>query len=361
MRQLYELIGRENFAKTMKAYFEMYKYDNATLDDFLRVMDRVVAHEMLGGKETTANVSKDQEYLNLFKFRDDWILTAGLNEVQCQWNAGEQTFCLNQGVALPAHAKLRYHKMKVGFFGANGKLLEEQEIILQNQPETVVESTAVGVQAVVPNIGDWTFIKIVLDAASLEYMKKNISLIEDELTRNLVWRSLFDMVRDCRILKSTDLLDLLITHIPQEKSNYVKGNLFSFLGTTLENYCPSDLYPHFKDLAFSMVYTTISSSKITSPDELKLLASCLLKFAWSDNSLKILQAWLQNTDPNLTALKPTLQEKYTILSYLYARPSITTPEFLAEFKENLIKEDKTDMKIEFLHKIESLTANDEKR
>jgi hypothetical protein len=110
-----------------------------------------------------------------------------------------------------------------------------------------------------------------------------------------------------------------------------------------------------------MVYTTISSGKITAEDELKLLGSCLLKFAWSDTSLSILKAWLSNTDPNLTNLQPNLQEKWTILSYLYARPFNTTQEFLATYQANLVKEDQTDIKKEFAYKIESLTANDSKR
>jgi len=127
--------------------------------------------------------------------------------------------------------------MKVGFYDNLGSLIGEKEIVLNNERSTEVDCKEFinkGVKAIVPNTGDWTFIKIILDPISLNLMKYNISSIKDELTRSLVWRSLFEMVRDANTIKATEFIDLLLENIPLEKSSYIISNMYLYLDSCMD-------------------------------------------------------------------------------------------------------------------------------
>lgn len=169
MRQLYALIGREVFSESMKRYFNKFAYSNATLEDLLGTMQTVLNEK---------NGDDLRPELHLENFNKTWIQTAGLNTVNCVWDketlVNSGNLVLKQGVALEAYPTLRYHKMRVGFYDENAKLLAEPELILQNTGETQMNVSSCDfdrskVCAVVPNVGDMTFIKIILDATSLEF------------------------------------------------------------------------------------------------------------------------------------------------------------------------------------------------
>jgi hypothetical protein len=64
-------------------------------------------------------------------------------------------------------------------------------------------------QAVLLNYQDQTFIKILLDELSLDFFRRNLTKINDDLTRTLIWRSLYDTVRDAKIC-SEEYMDFLL-------------------------------------------------------------------------------------------------------------------------------------------------------
>ena len=44
------------------------------------------------------------------------------------------------------------------------------------------------------NSADETFIKVLIDDASLKFFQENLNKIPDELIRTLIWKSFYDMV-----------------------------------------------------------------------------------------------------------------------------------------------------------------------
>ena len=359
MRQLYALIGRDSFSKSMKNYFHKYQYDNATLDDLLTEMQKV-----LDEKNGSATVP---EHLNLQKYRKDWIETAGLNTVTCKFNKKSFTetglLTLNQGHYLEAYKTLRYHKMKIGLYDKDGKLIAEPEILLQNKEETVIDTSKMdfdreNVHAVIPNVGDQTFIQILLDPVSLDIMKNNITKVESELTRSLVWRSWFDMVRNTQEQKSTDLMDLLIENIPKEKSAYVVSNNFLYLDGLISQYCPLNKYDTYMTKSFDMLYDMLK--KETDANKISKLQSKLVDFGWSDKSLKVLSEQLEGKHDVLSNQTLTLEEKWKIVSYIFVRKE-GTADWRNNLRDTLESQDKTDIKLEYEHKIKAMTANAEER
>ena len=359
MRQLFALIGRETFSKSMKRYFHKYQYDNATLDDLLNEMQAVLDEK--NGSDIVP------EHLNLKKYRKDWIETAGLNTVTCQFDreAFKKTglLTLHQGYYLEAYKTLRYHKMRIGLYDKNGNLIAEPEIILQNQKETVIDTSKMSfdrenVHAVIPNIGDQTFIQILQDPVSLNIIKKNISQIEDELTRSLVWRSWFDMVRNTQEQKSTDLIELLIENIPKEKSAYVVSNNFKYLDGLMSSFCPDDRYDTYMTACFDMLYDMLR--KETDQNKISKLQTKLVDFGWSDKSLKVLSGWLEGTHDVLSHQTLTLEEKWKIISYIFVRQEGTV-EWRNKLRHMVESQDKTDIKLEYEYIITAMTANKEER
>ena len=120
--------------------------------------------------------------------------------------------------------------MCLGFVGSEGQILFHKEVIVNNKEETLVEfdlPTSEAIVAIIPNYQDWTFAKIVLDEVSLKWVMSNISKLEGELTRQLVWRSLFDMMRDSREISSPELAYMMMENYVLEKSIAIRDKLFS--------------------------------------------------------------------------------------------------------------------------------------
>jgi aminopeptidase N len=58
---------------------------------------------------------------------------------------------------------------------------------------------------VFPNLGDHAYAKVALDEQSLAYVRRSLDRVDDVLLRELLWMSLWEMVRD-RQLRSTEYL-----------------------------------------------------------------------------------------------------------------------------------------------------------
>lgn len=161
-----------------------------------------------------------------------------------------------QGAALPEFGKLRYHKMNVGFFNEAGDLVEKKEVMLLNREETVITyTTDEKIAGVIPNIDDLTFIKIILDETTLQWVQRELINIKDPLTRQLSWRSMFEMVRDANFLKSTDFVKLAFEHLPNEEESTVAGMVKGYLNGIISAYVPEKFYYVNMALGFKMTLT----------------------------------------------------------------------------------------------------------
>lgn len=93
------------------------------------------------------------------------------------------------------------------------------------------------VVCVVLNGDDHGYCKVILDAKSIEWLKENLNTLEDDLTRLIVWRSLWDMVRDAKI-SAVEFLTSVVKHIPTETSTTINKEVLAFTRTAIAQYCP---------------------------------------------------------------------------------------------------------------------------
>ena len=112
-------------------------------------------------------------------------------------------------------------------------------MLLNEAPETVLTYDASNNQykAVLLNYGDWGFIKVLLDDVSIEFFKTHLHKIDDVMTRTLIWRSFFDMVRDGK-LSSEEYVNIFISAIPLEKSDDIITSQLAFLAGAFSSFTP---------------------------------------------------------------------------------------------------------------------------
>jgi hypothetical protein len=92
-----------------------------------------------------------------------------MNSVNASWQAGAETITLTQEECLAEHPTLRFHRIDIGFIDKVGKVIQVEEVILEDREKTVITvkgGVPNGTVAVLPNYNDLSFIKIIFDNAS---------------------------------------------------------------------------------------------------------------------------------------------------------------------------------------------------
>jgi len=95
------------------------------------------------------------------------------------------------------------------------------EILVLPQNETVIEyDGSKHYKAILLNFEDHTFAKNIIDPVSLDFFIKNINNIKDILSRTLIWRSFFEMVKDGK-MTSHKFVEVVITALANETSDSI--------------------------------------------------------------------------------------------------------------------------------------------
>lgn len=106
---------------------------------------------------------------------------------------------IKQSAFTPEHPTLRLHKIKIGLFLENLDV-DVIEVLVLPQQETVAHyDGSKHYKGILLNFEDHTFAKNIIDPVSLDFFIKNINSIKDILSRTLIWRSFFEMVKDARM------------------------------------------------------------------------------------------------------------------------------------------------------------------
>jgi len=129
------------------------------------------------------------------------------------------------------------HKIKVGLFDEDCKV-DVIETWVHPRPETTVEYDGTkGYKAVLLNYDDQSFVKLVLDPHSVEFFKLNLFKVTDVMTRALIWRSFFDMVKDAK-LTADKYLDIFRNNIDQEPFDSLFEKQFDLAHAAINSYTP---------------------------------------------------------------------------------------------------------------------------
>ena len=90
---------------------------------------------------------------------------------------------------------------------------------------------------VFPNHGDHAYAKVELDDRSVDYVRSRLNNVDDELLRQLLWASLWEMVRDQR-LSSVEYLAIASDQLPAETDLDILEIVLERVAILLRRYVP---------------------------------------------------------------------------------------------------------------------------
>ena len=247
LKQLVKYIGPDTFRDGMRLYFQRHAWSNATLSDFLRCL------------EEAGNIS-------LGEWAKLWLQTASVNTLGARWTATDgkvESFTIDQ-TASEQFPTLRPHALEIGFgVEQNGRLNVSASLPASiDGPRTQIPD-AVGMaepQLVFPNYGDHAYAKIQLDQRSVEYARGGLDRVDDDLLRNLLWASLWEMVRDCQ-LTSTDYLEICRAQLPSESDQDIVEVVLERAAMTLVRYLPESRRHEEAHEWFELALRALADSK----------------------------------------------------------------------------------------------------
>jgi aminopeptidase N len=225
LQQLVAHVGRENFIKGLRLYFEKHAYGNTTLKDLIDQL------EAASGRDLTPWVST-------------WLRTAGVNTLSPVIEVEGDTYkAISVKQAAPSipvgSTELRPHRLHVGLFDiANGALTRRKSVeldvagALTEVKELAGEKVA---DLVLVNDHDQTYAKIRFDERSIETMKNYLGSLDDSLARGLIYASLWDSTRDGE-LSASDYVAITLNALKTESNIAIVAATFLQIDTAIWAY-----------------------------------------------------------------------------------------------------------------------------
>ena len=285
LKQLVAAIGMEGFREGMRHYFRTYSFGNATLAQFLGSLEAGSGADL-------------QAWSRL------WLETASLNNIGSRWEAdGDRITSFTLTQSAPAeYPYMRPHRLDVGLLrdDAGTFRIDVLPATLAG-PELEVEA-ARGLakpSLVFPNYNDHGYAKVSLDTESVSFVRKNIDRIDDVLLRQLLWSSLWNMVRDQQ-LKSTDYLALVREKIALEPLAELIEPVLSNASAALGRYVPESRKAEESRRFVAFAWEALQSAK--PGDEQIIWARAMIGNALTAEDIA-LTAKLADGDLNVPGLK----------------------------------------------------------
>jgi len=226
IKQLVAEIGHEAFRAGLRTYFRRHAWGNATLADFLAALE-------------------DGAGRPLHDWSRRWLESASINTIEAAWTARDgrvERLQLTQE-APEDHPTLRPHALEVALVRASGDAPAEIDVVpVRLEGAEVWVEAVVGLPApdlVFPNHGDHGYARILLDPASLAAAPRVLARIGDPLLRQLLWGSLWEMVRSARH-SSLAFLELVRTRLPEERDDQILLAALDAARAALAGYVPEE-------------------------------------------------------------------------------------------------------------------------
>lgn len=221
LKQLEFMMGSPAFRSGLAAYFKKHAYRNTEIKDFFAAMSEAAGRDLTPWAE--------------LQFR-----TTGVNGLTVRFDKGvwlEQEPGNGDG-------KLKDHRVLVAAYHAkaDGKLkLWKVVPVTLTGAKTRVPALEGGAPFafVWPNHDDQAYVKVALDARSLQYALAKLEFIADGLTRRGVWWTLVEMTRDGR-LRPERFVETFLRAAPRETDPKIVAALFDRLHDAIDRYISKD-------------------------------------------------------------------------------------------------------------------------
>ena len=225
IKQLVAAMGMDGFRAGMRGYFAKHAFGNTTLTEWLDALGEGVGRDLHGWAQL-------------------WLETPSLNTIAAEVEAdGDRVAALTlTQTASAAYPTLRPHVMDIALVREETGAITIREVSARIDGATAIVEGARGMPLpalVFPNHHDHDFAKIALDTRSLAFVRERLDAIDDPLLRQLIWQTLWNMVRDQQ-LKSTDYLDLAGPKVVTEQDHELIETILGTMSAAISRYVPED-------------------------------------------------------------------------------------------------------------------------
>lgn len=316
LKQLNYYLGEDDFKEGIQRYFQKYALRNTSINDFMRMLAEA------SGK-------------NLASWQKTWLETSGVNTLQAKWSCKEteqgnviDQFSLLQSDEFNSPPILRPHRTRIALYSRqkNKTLLAPETLVdaTYNLAQTEVDSL-IGKPCpslVFPNYEDHDYTKVILDPVSLETVRNHFGKIEDPLTRQMIWDSLWQMVVDGK-LGALPFGKLVLSYASQETDTQILSGILRNLISShaghpsIYQFLPPQLRKEFHPQIEEFFRKNLEKAKAGSDLQLVWYRS-LLGAAASDESLQFLSALLQGK-AKLPGIKIDQERRWELIQSLAQR------------------------------------------
>ena len=237
LRQLVAWVGQDAFLAGCRDYFARHAWSNTELADFLEALERASGRE-------------------LSSWRDEWLLTTGINLLRVEAEIEEGHFAdvaIVQESPPPDWAglgdvevgpqPLRRHRVTLGVYDdTNGGLARRERVELDVKGERTPVPDLVGRDAgdvLLVNDDDLTYAKIAIGERSTKVLTGHLHRLVDPLPRAQVWSAAWDMVRDGQ-LPARRYIEIVLHNAAHEGQIGVLQRLLQRAHTAAERYADPD-------------------------------------------------------------------------------------------------------------------------
>ena len=286
LKQLVAYVGRENFFRGVKSYFDKHAWSNTRLADLLTELEAASGRDL-------------QRWTRL------WIQESGVNILRPQYEEEDglltELTVVQQPCVLPGHEvpSLRPHRLGVGLYSVlEGRLkrtaLHEIDVDGEAAEVPVDEDTPVP-DLIVVNDGDLTYAKVRLDERGLKTVRTHFGDLNDSLTQLVVLGSVWDMARDAEI-PVTDYISLVCDNLEHLVHSTGLQTHLRQLETAVFSYTPPALRDTAAERTAEALWAAAGSAPEGSDQQFQFLRG-FVSFAKSDDQLRLLAQLLSGEQP----------------------------------------------------------------
>ena len=233
-------IGEENFRNGLREYFKKYEWSNTELNDFLECMEK-------------------SSKTNLKKWFESWIKTTGVNSITPEISLKDGKISSFKIIQNPSKSNnlLREHKTKVAMFYEKDNIIKE---VFYKGKETTIKDFEGKLKPdlIFLNYEDYDYAKDRFDSESLKFVLENIGNISDNLLKQMVYGSLWQMVRDAELNPKT-FLDLILKNSEKESNLFSLERMLLRAKVALNFYIHDKYFPSYCDKFFSLSLKMLDS------------------------------------------------------------------------------------------------------
>ncbi|WP_411709091.1 aminopeptidase N [Corynebacterium sp. LaCa116] len=309
LKQLVHYVGRENFYAGARDYFQEHAFGAATFEDLLTALKK--------------HTDRD-----LDAWSTAWLRTWGPDTLTPELHTdGDKIHEL--AITVDAEDTTRPHRLNVALFDDSLTKYATLDVDLAGE-RTILDEVS-GLQApalLLLNDGDHTYAKVRFDETSLETIRTRLSEVPDELSRAVIWTSLWNLTRDGE-WPVRSYLDTVLNHAPAESNPTLLTTAFANARYAIDHFVGEEAREEIRAEYAERLWEVLQAAPAGSDAQLTIARATIQALAATpaESGTQRLRALIDGSLEGL-ALDPDI--RWSILRALAARDAVSSEELEAE-------------------------------